>query len=170
MKWTPEHTANAASFHRALKKQGFDFFTGVPCSLLGALIDELSRQKKRCYYPAVREDAAMGMAAGANLAGRLPAVLMQNSGLGYSLNVLTSLNLIYKIPILCLVTGRGFYPDAPEHLVMGKACVNLLKDIGVRSFVPGAEELETALDKAKKLMMKTREPVVIFIQRGIFGS
>ena len=36
----------------------------------------------------MREDEAVGMAAGAYMAGRIPAVLMQNSGLGTSLNTL----------------------------------------------------------------------------------
>jgi len=170
MKWSTEHRRNAARFTRALDREGFNFFTGVPCSLLGALIEDLTRRKHSDYHAAAREDAALGMAAGAYLAGRLPSVLMQNSGLGYSLNVLTSLNLIYKIPVLLIVTYRGLGPDAPEHLVMGRACVNLLRDVGIDSRVPEADALEAALVEARPVLGQHKEPFALFIRRGIFGT
>ncbi len=167
MKWTPEHVQNARSFALSLKKEGFDFFTGVPCSLLGALIERLEGSG---YVPAPREDAAIGMASGAYLAGKRPAVLMQNSGIGYSLNVLTSLNLIYKIPVLCLVTYRGLGPDAPEHIIMGKSCVALLKEVGMTCLVPEKEGLAAALAEASRLLDEKKEPVALFIKKGIFGA
>ena len=170
MKWTAEHQKTAHDFSSALRKEGFNFFTGVPCSLLGALVERLSADSACRYVPAVREDAAIGMASGAFLAGKLPVVLMQNSGLGYSLNVLTSLNLIYKIPVLCLVTYRGFGPDAPEHWVMGKSCEALLREIGVQSTVPEKKDLYPALLKAKQWMTRKKEPFAIFIKKDIFGQ
>jgi sulfopyruvate decarboxylase TPP-binding subunit len=87
--------ALAKEFVDLLMAKGFDFFAGVPCSLLDGLIREAESRGR--YIAAVREDAAIGLAAGAYFAGKRPAVLMQNSGLGYCLNALTSLNLIYKI-------------------------------------------------------------------------
>ncbi|OGW91363.1 MAG: hypothetical protein A3D28_00290 [Omnitrophica bacterium RIFCSPHIGHO2_02_FULL_63_14] len=167
MRWSSEQRENAKRFSAALKRAGFDFFTGVPCSLLGALIEDLDG--KKAYFPAVREDAAIGMAAGAWLAGRRPAVLMQNSGLGYSLNVLTSLNLIYRIPVLCVISYRGLGPDAPEHLVMGKSCEALLETIGVESTVPEAADMERSLAWAES-RLKNKMPAVIFIKKGIFGT
>src|SRR4030066_2564888 len=61
------------------------------------------------------------MAAGAYMAGKVPAVLMQNSGLGTSLNTLISLNYIYRQACILIVSWRGQGgKDAPEHLVMGE--------------------------------------------------
>ena len=78
--------------------------------------------------PAVREDVAVGLAAGAWLAGRRPMVLMQNSGLGTSMNALVSLSLMYRLPALLLVTWRGHGgKDAPEHLLMGEISPGLLE-------------------------------------------
>ena len=170
MKWTQEHRRTAKEFSRALKREGFNFFTGVPCSLLGALIETLSNGHGFFYVPAAREDAAIGMASGAYLAGKKPVVLMQNSGLGYSLNVLTSLNLIYKIPVLCLVTYRGFGPDAPEHLVMGRSCRALLKEIGIESVVPEKTGMAAALRSAGRHLECQRSPYAIFVKKDIFGS
>ncbi len=134
---------------------------------MGALIERLERSG---YVPAPREDAAIGMASGAALAGKRPVVLMQNSGIGYSLNVLTSLNLIYKIPVLCLITYRGLGPDAPEHLIMGRSCVALLEEVGIQCLVPEKEELAGALAEAGRALDDKKEPVALFIKKGIFGA
>jgi phosphonopyruvate decarboxylase len=109
---------------RALLAHGFDFFTGVPCSLVASLITAL---EPHGYVAETREDAALGLAAGAALAGRRPLVLMQNSGLGVSLNAIGSLQDIYALPCLLVVTWRGYEgKDAPEHLVMGEAMPQIL--------------------------------------------
>lgn len=50
------------AFVQALQDIGFDFFTGVPDSILGGIIETL--MERRLYTPAVREDEAVAMAAG----------------------------------------------------------------------------------------------------------
>ena len=153
---------DAATLKKKLKGLGFDFFTGVPCSLLGGIIEELGEE----YIPAVREDTALGVAAGAYLGGEKPCVLMQNSGLGYSLNVLTSLNMIYDIPLLMLVTFRGFEgKDAPEHLIMGKHCVGLVEAFGIPNKACGKDDLAAALIEADREIAKGG-PYCIFIKEG----
>jgi len=121
-----------------LEAQGFDFFAGVPCSLIEDLIRALEGHPRLPYVPAVREDVAVGLAAGAWLAGRRPAVLMQNSGLGTSLNALASLSLMYRLPALLLVTWRGRGGrDAPEHILTGEITPRLLDLLGVPHRVLG---------------------------------
>ena len=149
-------------FKGELKKSGFDFFTGVPCSILGGIIKALGED----YIPSVREDTAIGLACGAYLGGKRPCVLMQNSGLGYCLNVLTSLNLIYGLPVLLLVSYRGFEgKDAPEHLIMGKHCVELVRIFEIPSKVCGKDDLKGALAEANGYIEKGK-PYCIFIKEG----
>jgi len=151
---------DAAAFKDKLKDHGYSFFTGVPCSLLGGLIESLGEE----YVPSVREDTALGLAAGAYLGGRRSCVLMQNSGLGYSLNVLTSLNMIYDIPVLMIVSFRGLGgKDAPEHLVMGKHCVELMETFKIAHKVCGKDDLDDALKAADKEISSGR-PYCIFIK------
>src|SRR5688500_7711789 len=91
-------------FASALQEAGYDFFTGVPCSLVSGLIAVLENSAEVEYYPETREDAAVGLAAGAMMAGRRPVVVMQNSGLGVCVNALTSMALMYRTPFLMLIT------------------------------------------------------------------
>src|SRR5205807_5069838 len=60
---------------------------------------------------ATREEEAFGIAAGLYLGGRRAAVMLQSSGVGNSLNALTSLLIPYEIPVPMIVSMRG---DAGE--------------------------------------------------------
>ena len=154
----------AADFLAALRSSGFDFFCGVADSTVASLITELGDD----YISATREDLAVGMASGATLSGRRAVVLMQNSGLGYCLNALTSLNLIYKIPLLLIVGYRGYQgKDAPEHLVMGAHCEALLKQIGIPLFVPAADKVAEAVEVAEAALRSEKIPAAIFIRPGV---
>lgn len=156
------------SFLDCLRKNSINFYTGVPCSILAPLISRLEQDTSLGYLPATREDLAVGLAAGAYLAGKTPAVLMQNSGLGYSLNALTSLNLIFKLPVLLIVSFRGAKPgDAPEHWVMGRSCTKLLEAIGVPYWIPEKETLISDAKKAVETMGKEKIPVALFIKLGV---
>ena len=153
---------------RALEAAGFDFFSGVACSLLSSLLVHLSRTEPPRYFSAVREDSAIGLAAGAYLGGAWPCVLMQNSGIGYCLNALTSLNLIYRIPTLLVVGYRGYQgKDAPEHEVMGRSCEALLREVGIPVWVPEGAALETAIQEASTWLRRQKTPAALFIRPGV---
>jgi phosphonopyruvate decarboxylase len=124
----------AETMLRALTEQRFRLATGVPCSLLKGLFAELedpgsaARRAGLRYLPAPREDSALGVASGAAVAGERAVVLLQNSGLGYCLNVLTSFNLIYQVPVLLIVSWRGHDDtDAVERDVIGRQLLPLLE-------------------------------------------
>jgi len=147
---------------------GFDFFVGVPCSLVAPVISELARRGR--WVGETREDAALGVAAGAYLGGRLPVVIMQNSGLGVSLNALASLHLLYRIPCLLLVTWRGFEGrDAPEHLIMGEKMGGLLELFGIPFRAPTAEALPDDVGWAGERIRATALPAALVVRPGLFA-
>ena len=159
----------ADRFVDALHAAGVDFFTGVPCSLVKSLIAELER--RGVYHGETREDAALGVAAGAYIGGRLPAVVMQNSGLGVSLNALGSLQLSYEMPVLLLVTWRGFEgKDAPEHLVMGDVMPRLLDLFGIPWRAPSADEVPATIAWAAETARATRKPVALVVKPGLLDE
>jgi len=153
-------------FVKALNDIGFDFFTGVPDSILGGIIAALT--DSRSYTPAVREDEAVAMAAGAYLSGKVPAVLMQNSGLGNAINVLASLNLIYRIPCLLLLSWRGFQgQDAPEHLVMGQTMTQLMETLRIPYRTLSPETMTNDLQWTAKTFMEQQIPVALLLKKGV---
>lgn len=158
-------------FIEKLQGNGFDFFTGVPCSLLSGLIASLESTPKTHYIPSVREDAAVGLCAGAYMGGRQPVLLMQNSGLGYSLNAFTSLNLIYKIPVLVIMSWRGCGgQDAPEHIIMGDINEKLLETAGMKHAVLDEDNTDRVLADALKTIKKERVPYTLLVKKGLFDE
>jgi sulfopyruvate decarboxylase subunit alpha len=157
-----------ADFVALLRAEGFDFFTGVPCSLVKGVIAELEGQGD--YVPETREDAALGLAAGAYLGGKRPVVLMQNSGFGVSINALTSLHLIYRLPCLLVVTWRGHRgTDAPEHIIMGEVCEPLMDTIGLPHCVPDDDGVADAVRWARGVMQAQQIPAALLVRKGVLG-
>jgi phosphonopyruvate decarboxylase len=151
-------------FAARLRVHGFDFFTGVPCSLIEDLIAVLERGEHGPYVTAVREDAAVGAAAGAWFGGRSPVVLMQNSGLGTSLNALASLSLMYGLPALIVVTWRGHGgKDAPEHILTGEITPKLLDLLRIPFRILAADSLDSDLAWAAREMRARMQPVAIIV-------
>src|SRR3546814_142707 len=144
----------ADSFLSAAKARGYDFYTGVPCSFLTPMINRVISDRSTEYVPAASEGEAVAIAAGAWLAGRGTVVMCQNSGLGNTINPLTSLNWPFRIPTLLVVTWRGQpgLKDEPQHELMGQVTTDLLDDVrvGHRGFPKEEAEIAPALDAADK--------------------
>jgi sulfopyruvate decarboxylase TPP-binding subunit len=85
-----------------LQDAGIRGFAGVPCSILDPLISLATNHGQ--YIAAAVEGEALSIAAGAWLAGGQSAVLLQNSGLGNTINPLASLLIPY-----CWIYSR--FPD-----------------------------------------------------------
>ncbi len=153
-------------FVQAMQDVGVDFFTGVPDSILGGIIAEL--MIRGIYVPAVREDEAVGIAAGAYMAGRVPAVLMQNSGLGTCLNTLISLNLIYRQPCVLIVSWRGQGGnDAPEHRVMGEVMPQLLDMVKIPHRVLTEKTVIDDIRWVADIVRRQQIPVALILTKGV---
>jgi phosphonopyruvate decarboxylase len=157
----------AAHFVDALRARSYRFFTGVPCSFLGGVITELGPR----YTPAANEGSALAMAAAAALAGKPAAVLLQNSGLGNLVNPLTSLAVPYQIPVLLVVSMRGWpdpATDEVQHSIMGPATPRILDACTVPYRVLGPDparldhtlaDLAPALDTGPAALLVPRDGI-----------
>ena len=90
-----------------LKKGGADFFLSVPCKLLANMITILENDKEVYYSAIPREEEGMGICAGAYLGNKLPCIMMQNTGIGNSVNSIVSLLQLYQMPVVFLISYRG---------------------------------------------------------------
>lgn len=112
----------------------------------------------------------MALAAGARLAGRLPVVILQNSGLGNAVNPLTSLCHTLRTPALLLVTWRGRpgQPDEPQHQLMGRITPELLTAMEIRweLFPTDPGQLAAALGRASDHMRETGLPFAFVVPKG----
>lgn len=122
---------DTALFGALLKKRGFDFYSGVPCSFLKSLINYAVNECE--FVMAANEGDAVAICAGAQTTGRKTVVLMQNSGLGNAVSPLTSLNAVFKIPVLGFVSLRGEpgLGDEPQHELMGVITEKMLETMQI---------------------------------------
>jgi sulfopyruvate decarboxylase TPP-binding subunit len=94
--------------------------------------------------------------------------MMQNSGLGSSINPLASLDILYRIPMLLLISWRGYQgKDAPEHLIMGEAMLKLLDALGVPYQVISEDNPEAAIPASVKAMKERGIPAAAILRSGI---
>lgn len=129
--------------------RSFEFFTGVPDSLLAPLCTWLMQEYGlgKDHIIAANEGNCVALAAGYHLAtGKVPVVYMQNSGIGNIVNPVASLlnGKVYGIPCLFVVGWRGEpgVHDEPQHIFQGEVTVRLLEDMDIRTFVIGKETTE----------------------------
>lgn len=159
-------TLSAKQYVNVLKSCGVRFFAGVPCSVTRGVLYHLEKDSSLTYVPAVREDAAVSMAAGAWLGGWKSMVLMQNSGIGTCLDVLISLNLTYKIPLLLLITWRGFeHTDEPQHWIWGDRSNGILGESGI----PYSILSDNVVEETRRAITETDEclePRALILKRG----
>jgi phosphonopyruvate decarboxylase len=160
----------ADDFIGPLRERGFDFWTGVPCSFLTPLINRVIGAPGLRYVGAASEGEAVGIAAGAWLAGRQSVVMCQNSGLGNTVNPLTSLNFPFRIPTLMVVTWRGQpgIKDEPQHELMGQVTGALLDTIRVphAPFPPASQAVAPALDAAEAALARNELPYAFVMPEG----
>ncbi len=167
---SPKAREHSLQFLEAVTARGYGFFSGVPCSLLGGLFSELESNKNLDYVPAVREDIAVGLCAGAHLGGKKSVVLMQNSGLGVCYNALASLNEIYEIPTLIVVSWRGEGgKDAPEHIRMGKVMMQILDELEIPYEIADPSKMTEQLDRLDKAITSRRRPAALVAPKGVFA-
>ena len=114
-----------------LKKNKISFFTGVPDSAIKEFQNSIIASEFD-HVIAANEGQAIGIAVGAELAGKKSCVYLQNSGLGNTINPLTSLCLPHGIEPLLIIGHRH---TLPQHRIMGETDKDILKLIGYKNYI-----------------------------------
>jgi len=95
--------------------------------------------------------------------------MIQNSGLGNTINPLTSLNYPFKIPILLITTWRGDpnIKDEPQHKLMGKITKNILTLSKIKNeiFPKSASNLIKVLSKINNSIKKNSLPYALIMKK-----
>ena len=150
--------------YRGMKRAGINFATSVPCVNLQELLALVSGDPEIIHVPVTREEEGVGICAGAWMGGRRPALLMQNSGLGNSINALASLDILYGIPLLMIISHRGGKGEPVIGQVpMGQLTVPLLDAMGIPHFSPLQGEAEETVAEAWSRACAGCRPVAVLL-------
>lgn len=176
--WREIDIINCADFQQELKKNGINFYAGVPDSLLKDYCAFVSSNEEgHRHIIAANEGNALALAAGHHLAtGEIGLVYMQNSGLGNVVNPLMSLAdpLVYSIPALLLIGWRGKpgVKDEPQHAKQGQVTLKLLEAMEVEyAILPeNIEGARKTLTEAVSYMKANNAPYALVVPPGTFAS
>ncbi len=157
---------------KGIKDAGIDFIVSVPCVNLSELITMVDTSCDIVHVPVTREEEGVGVCAGAYMGGKKPAMLMQNSGLGNSVNALASLNLLYGIPILMIISHRGVEGEPIiAQVPMGRLTTKLLDTMEIPYLIPEnrAESADIIL-KAWNTARDMKKPVAVLLPILFWGQ
>ncbi len=149
--------------YNGLKNAGINFIVSVPCANLKKLLNLIDDDDDIKHVPVTREEEGFGICAGAYMGGMKPAILMQNSGLGNSVNVLASLNKLYNFPILMIISHRGTFGEGVYgQIPMSKATTKVLDSLDIIYHkVDNPNDAEEIVEKAWNLSKISEEPIAL---------
>ena len=161
-----------------------------PDDIYNALVEEKIRQVpyvpdaghtrliERCRAnPAMKavvlttEEEGIGMLAGAWLGGERGVLLMQSSGVGNCINML-SLATVCRFPLLMLVTMRGEWGEFnPWQIPMGKGTGPILEEAGVLVHrIDRAEDAAETVQAAARIAFHSDRAAAVLIAQRVIGT
>ncbi len=158
--------------HETLKQNDVRLVTYVPDNVLKPLIASVHQDPFFTAFSTTREEEAMGIVAGAWMAGMRGIVLMQTSGFATIPNTLASLAVPYQIPILLMVSERGTLGE----FNIGQAMVcrtmrPVLESIGVENHtITRLDELQFIVDRTIKQAVTTQAPAALILSPLLTGG
>ena len=157
--------------YRGLKLAGINLATSVPCVNLQELLTLVDGDPEFTHLPVTREEEGVGICAGAWLGGQQPALLMQNSGLGNSINALASLDMLYGIPLLMIISHRGGKGEPIIGQVpMGRLTVPLLDAMNISHYSPNPNDAEETVARAWEWAANERKPAAVLLDLDFWRS
>lgn len=159
-----------------LLKQGINFYTGVPDSLLKYFLKYVQDYSTADdHIITANEGLAVGLASGYYFrTGKVPVVYLQNSGLGNIINPLTSLadKEMYAIPIVLMIgwRGRPGTKDEPQHTKMGRILLSLLEVLEIPCYTLDADEASAfaKMEDAIVTAVSGKKPIALVVPENIF--
>ena len=161
----------ADEVHAMFKAANIRQIAMVPDAGHARLIKLCEKDKTMKVVRLTTDEEGVALLAGAWLGGEKGVLLMQSSGVGNCINMLT-LPIACQFPLLMLITMRGDYGEFnPAQIPMGNATQAVLEAMGV--IVKRADKAEDVTEMASstlRLAFNTYRPVALLIGQRVSGA
>ncbi len=159
------------TLHQVLRRARVGQVSYVPDAGHAALIDLCIADAAIVTNVLTTEEEGVAIAAGAWLGGVRSALLMQSSGVGNCINML-SLPVMAQMPLLMLVTMRGEWGEFnPWQRPMGHATEAALQAIGVgvvRADSP--DDLIESVEQAATMAFDGDQQMAVLVGQRMLGA
>jgi sulfopyruvate decarboxylase alpha subunit len=143
----------------------------VPDAGHSRLIDRCRADKRMKPLVLTTEEEGIGVLAGAWLGGERGALLMQSSGVGNCINML-SLATVCRFPLLMLVTMRGDWGEFnPWQVPMGAGTQGAFELSGIRVLrASHAQEVREVVEAAASQAYHALTPTAVLLSQRLIGA
>jgi sulfopyruvate decarboxylase alpha subunit len=157
--------------YEVFKAQGVSMVSYVPDAGHANLISLCQADREMRSVVLTTEEEGVAFATGAYLGGKRAALLMQSSGVGNCINML-SLIKTCSMPFLALVTMRGEWGEFnPWQIIMGQGTPAALAAVGIISYrVDEPGEVHDVVHSAAKLAFDSFLGVAVLLSQRLIGT
>jgi sulfopyruvate decarboxylase alpha subunit len=153
-----------------LKQVGVEQIAYVPDAGHAQLIRDCEADNAMSVVSLTTEEEGVAMLAGGWLGGKRGALLMQSSGVGNCINLLSVIQEC-RFPLLMIVTMRGEWGEFnPWQLPMGQSVQRVLEDSGV--YVQRADRADEVRDvtyAAAQMTFSSNRPIAVLLGQRLIG-
>lgn len=161
----------AHAMYDYLRAQGVTQIAYVPDAGHRVMINRSLADADAHSIPLTTEEEGVALLAGADLGGAKGVLLMQSSGVGNCINML-SLTAGSRFPFLCIVSMRGDFGEGnPWQFPMGRATQAVLEAMGVvvlRCDAP--EDVMPTIAAASTMVWGSGEAVAVLLGQRLLGA
>ena len=154
-----------------LRKGGVDQFAYVPDAGHDHLIQRSIADPEVHSIALTTEEEGVGMLAGAHLGGSRSVLLMQSSGVGNCINLL-SLIRAGRFPFLTLVSMRGDFGEGnPWQIPMGQSTQPVLEACDVTCLrIDNPGEVASTISAALTMAFQNEMPIAVLLGQRLLGA
>lgn len=165
----PVSVAHSHLIYDALKACDVRVISALPETWLVHLIRMAEEDPDVTLVRLAKEEEGIGISAGAHLAGVNSALLMQNHGFLAAINPIVSLALLYKIPLLMLISYRGHFGEKdPWQTQGGLATEPILRALNIPIWhLNKPDEVAQRIKDAQTLAHASLHPVAVLLEREL---
>lgn len=165
----PVSVTHSRLIYDALKACDVKIISALPETWLVHLIRMAEEDPEMTLVRLAKEEEGIGISAGAHLAGVSSALLMQNHGFLAAINPLVSLALLYKIPLLMLISYRGHFGEKdPWQTQGGLVTEPILRALNIPTWhLTNPDEVPRRLKDAQTLANAALHPVAVLLSREL---
>ena len=178
---------SASVLRDVLREVSITHVVGLPDNASAPIFELLSRNTHPALLPVTREGESFAIASGMWIGGARPAILIQNTGLLESGDALRGTATRMRVPLLCLITMRGFakmeaagdeaklLPNGWDARTLARPDLDSVAPMteptlhawGVPSARYGSDSDAVVLVEAVRRSEEERRPMAVLLTRGL---
>ena len=165
----PVSVTNSRLIYDSLKACDVRLMSALPETWLVHLIRMADDDPEVTLVRLAKEEEAVGISAGAHLAGVKSAMLMQNHGFLASINGIVSLAMLYGIPLCMLIALRGHWGEPyPWHTRGGIVTEGVLRALNIPfEYARSPNDVGRQIHEAYTFSQSSLSPVALLLTRDL---